>query len=134
MKIKLILSTFILSAIIPLYIISYHPISSFNLSTYIHLHISNVLLIYYYLIYYLLFKNNLSSSTPYEIWNQYKQSKYHNYIKSLSEDVFNLLPENYLIDYKNPCWHMNHDFKCLPYFNIIGNLIWWVLKLKCYFI
>ncbi|KAH3834085.1 hypothetical protein DPMN_107403 [Dreissena polymorpha] len=36
------------------------------------------------------------------------------------EDILCMKPPRFLADYKNPCWQDDAEFRCLPYFHLIG--------------
>ncbi|XP_052791542.1 carbohydrate sulfotransferase 15-like [Mya arenaria] len=36
------------------------------------------------------------------------------------EDILCMKPPEFLPEYKNPCWYDNGQFRCLPYFHLIG--------------
>jgi hypothetical protein len=58
---------------------------------------------------------------PRDTWAAWIASPWHNHLARLSPDVFELLPERYNAEHKNPCWGgLGPGLSCLPYFNIIG--------------
>ncbi|KAG2490124.1 hypothetical protein HYH03_011430 [Edaphochlamys debaryana] len=55
-----------------------------------------------------------------DIWKKHSHLPNYAEIEGAARDTFALLPKEYDPNYKSPCWTVDDEFRCLPYFQILG--------------
>lgn len=55
-----------------------------------------------------------------DIWLKHKPLPVRDEVIKYAGDTLDYLPKEYLRNYKNPCWMVGNNLKCLPYFQILG--------------
>ncbi|GMH38730.1 hypothetical protein BSKO_06614 [Bryopsis sp. KO-2023] len=51
---------------------------------------------------------------------KFKRSPRHQEIVAGSPDTFEMLPDAYEANFTNPCWRVNGQYKCIPFYHILG--------------